>query len=244
MASKEDRSKTSKTARVMSLLSKKQEPAPEAGEAPAANGGPAPVPPILTSLAPDAAVSGDIKNALEAALAEELSPSESAAPAAQTPPPVVEAPPAAEAEPAPAPVPEPPDPVEAEVPPAAPDPRVLPESPEPPAPVPPAAPAAVTVAAAPAQEEPVGYINVMEVLVAEKAEKYVKLMGMCSCRRCMDDLIALTLNHLPPKYVVMGEGDRIPKLTFYEGQYSSDITAQLINACKLISERPHHTREL
>ena len=73
MASKDN--KTSKTARVMNLLSKKQDPTPaeETTEA-AASASSAPVPPILNSMSPDAEVSVQIKNALEDALEEEMSP--------------------------------------------------------------------------------------------------------------------------------------------------------------------------
>lgn len=222
MAAKEssDRSKTSKTARVMNLLSKKQDPAPETGEASAAAGS-APVPPILGSLAPDAAVSGEIKSALEAALEEELAPAPAPAdPAPADPEPVREAASSAPAEP-----------------------HVFPEFSDPAASAVPFSPIMPNViTSAPVHQATAGYINVMEVLVAEKVEKYVKLMGMCTCQRCIDDLMALTLNHLPPKYVVMSEGDRIPKLTFYEGHYNSEITAQLMKACKVVSDRPHHSR--
>lgn len=34
----------------------------------------------------------------------------------------------------------------------------------------------------------------------------------------------------------------IPRLTVYEGKFSSDITAQLLQACKLVMDRPHHSR--
>ena len=81
--------KTSKTARVMNLLSKKPDPAapqeeaaPASGSAPAAPPAPAPaVPPIVASMAPDAAVSVQIRNALEDALEGELGAQQPAAPA-------------------------------------------------------------------------------------------------------------------------------------------------------------------
>lgn len=220
--------KTSKTARVMNLLSKKADPAVSTEEAPAPA---AAVPPIVTSMAPDAAVSVQIKNALENALEGELGPQQPA--------------PAAPAEqPAPEPQPEP-EPVQ-----AAPQPEPQPE----PAPAPeePAAPPqADEPAPAPVAEEPAhqflepenpGYINVMQVLVEEKAPKYVEMFGLCTCKRCMEDVKAFTLNHLPPKYVVLEPGDRVPRLTVYEGKFSSDITAQLLQACKVIHETPHHSR--
>ena len=212
MAAKND--KSSKTSRVMSLVRKGRE-APAAGEseAPAA-----PLPPIIDSIAPDAAISGQIKNALEEALGGDM-PAAPAQPSSPAP---------AAAEPA-APAPAPALPVDA------------------PAPV----EAAVKEALEYAQEDEeavastdfgAGYVNVMQVLVEEKAPKYVKMFGTCSCQRCMEDIKALALNHLPPKYVVLGQNEMIPKLTFYEGQYSSDITAQLLKACSMVMQRPHHDR--
>lgn len=217
MASKDN--KTSKTARVMNLLSKKQEPAADEAAAGAAPAQAAVVPPIVSSLAPDAAVSVQIKNALEDALEGELG-----AAAPPEPSQTVEPEPPAAAPVQPAPVDEPaPQPVEAQQ------------------PAPAAEPAAES---AHTWAEPVnpGYMNVMQVLVEEKAPKYVKMFGLCSCKRCMEDVKAITLNHLAPKYVVLERGDMVPRLTVYESKFSSDITAQLLQACKLVNERPHHSR--
>lgn len=226
-----DNGKTSKTARVMNLLSKKQDnaPATEENAAPAAPAAPAagtaPVPPIISSLNNDAAVSNQIKDALEDALTSELDNAQPAAPVPEPEP--VQAAPAA---PAPAPEPEPipaPQPVQAPV-------------AEQPAPAPVQPP---VVEQPEADPDHAGYINVMQVLVEEKSPKYVRMFGLCECQRCRDDVEALALNHLPPKYVVMSDNDRIPKITFYEGQYSSDVTAQLLQACKVVMERPHHKRD-
>ena len=218
MASKND--KTSKTARVMNLLSKKSDPAAEeAAGVPAAPA--ASVPPIVTSMAPDVAVSAQIKNALEDALEGELG-----TPAPQPEPAPVQQAPAPRPEPAPAPQPPQPEPV----------------------------PPAATAAAPESAEDPgqkwssyplpsyPGYINVMQVLVEERAPKYIQMFGLCSCKRCLEDVKALTLNHLAPKYVVLEQGDMVPRLTVYENKFGSDITAQLLQACKLVMERPHHDR--
>ena len=224
MASKD---KTSKTARVMNLLSKKPDPAAEAAapEAPAAPA--APVPPIVTSMAPDAAVSVQIKNALEDALEGELEAQQPAPAHGSQPEPVpvaVQAASAPEPEPAPEPLPAEPEPV--------------PQAAEP-------EPAPVKDGSAHEFVEPEnpGYINVMQVLVEEKAPKYVEMFGLCTCKRCMEDVKAYTLNHLPPKYVVLEPNDRVPRLTVYEGKFSSDITAQLLQACKVVMETPHHARD-
>ena len=217
--------KTSKTARVMNLLSKKPDPAapqeeaaPASGSAPAAPPAPAPaVPPIVASMAPDAAVSVQIRNALEDALESELGP----APAAPQPEPVPEPEPVQpEPEPEPEPVQAAPAPEEE----AEPAPEEEPHFKEPLIP-----------------DNP-GYINVMQVLVEEKAPKYIQMFGLCPCERCLADVKAFTLNHLPSKYVVIERGDLIPRLTVYEGKFISDVTAQLLQACKVINERPHHGR--
>ena len=224
MASKD---KTSKTARVMNLLSKKPDPAAEAAapEAPAAPA--APVPPIVTSMAPDAAVSVQIKNALEDALEGELEAQQPAPAHGSQPEPV---PVAVQAASAPEPEPEP-EPLPAE-------PEPVPQAAEP-------EPAPVRDGSAHEFVEPEnpGYINVMQVLVEEKAPKYVEMFGLCTCKRCMEDVKAYTLNHLPPKYVVLEPNDRVPRLTVYEGKFSSDITAQLLQACKVVMETPHHARD-
>ena len=218
MAAKND--KTSKTARVMNLLSKKPDSAAPEEAAEAA------VPPIVSSMAPDAAASAQIKNALEDALEGELGPAQTEpAPEPQQPPapePVRQAAPAPQPEPEPAPVRQ-----------EEPEPVFIPPEPEEPPEV--------------RFQEPLhplnpGYINVMQVLVEEKTPKYVKMFGLCSCERCMEDVKALTLNNLPSKYVVLEPGDRIPRLTVYEGRYASDITAQLLQACKLVMAHPHHGR--
>ncbi len=163
-------------------------------------------------MAPDAAVSVQIKNALEDALEGELAPQQ----------------------PVPQPEPKPQPSLESE-----PQPESAPTAPagEPPVPAAPEEPARQFL-----EPENPGYINVMQVLVEEKAPKYVQMFGLCTCKRCMEDVKAYTLNHLPPKYVVLEPNDRVPRLTVYEGKFSSDITAQLLQACKAVHETPHHSR--
>jgi len=92
-------------------------------------------------------------------------------------------------------------------------------------------------------DENLNYVNVMQILVEEKAPKYIKMFGLCTCRRCEMDVKALTLSNLVPKYVVMHKDEMIPMLTIYEGRYSSTIFAQLTRACKIVMDRPHHKRD-
>ena len=267
------KSSTSKTARVMNLLSKNRDESAEvevaavqekpavqaetpAAEiaAPAVAPVPAPVqapapashsttPPIISSMQADSAISDQVQSALENALEDELGTVEQAAPApVAEPEPMPEPEPLPEPEPMPMPEPEPiPEPVKETL--AA-------------APVEgPASPVAIALAdaienesnaAAPPTQFPVDratiYVNVMEALVEEKANKYINLFGLCTCPRCMADVRALTLNRLEPKYVVMKKGDVIPRITLYEGQFAAAVTAQLLTACKMVMENPRHDR--
>lgn len=218
---------SSKTAHVMNLLSKNRgaaaepaaepkaeaavrtEPVPQAEAAPKAEPAPsAPVAPIISSINADAAVSSQIKDALEAEL--EAAPQTSAW----------------KAEPQAAPV-QPSAPVRQEAP-AQEKVSVPQEAPAP-------------QAACPEEEKP-AYINVMQILVDEKADEYMKMFGICCCDKCRVDVRAYALNHLPPKYVVLSQNERVPRLTVYESRFSSDITAQLIQACKKVMLTPHHSR--
>ena len=225
-------SNTSKTAHVMNLLSKNRggAPAPEPAEpqaetvpaapqatAPEEPAHTAPVAPIISSINADAAVSSQIKDALEAEL-------EAAPKAAPQPPVRLEAPP----------------PVQREAPRQAPPPAQEPAPPQETVTAPLQEDSASTPP--PQEEEKPAYINVMQILVEEKADEYMKMFGICCCEKCRVDVRAYALNHLPPKYVVLSQNERIPRLTVYESRFSSDITAQLIQACKKVMLTPHHSR--
>ncbi len=140
------------------------------------------------------------------------------------PQPVPEA--ASEPEPEPEPIPEP-----------APEPEPTPEPDPQPAPKPaPAAPPA------PDPNELV-VMNVMEALVEEKAPRYIKMFGLCSCKRCEADVKALTLTNVQPAYIVRRRAEAHAMLTVYESRYNSTIFAQLTRACKIVMDSPRHDRE-
>jgi len=133
---------------------------------------------------------------------------------------------ASEPEPEPEPIPEP-----------APEPEPTPEPEPQPAPKPaPAAPPA------PDPNELV-VMNVMEALVEEKAPRYIKMFGLCSCKRCEADVKALTLTNVQPAYIVRRRAEAHAMLTVYESRYNSTIFAQLTRACKAVMDSPRHDRE-
>ncbi len=178
-------------------------------------------PPILeVARSNNAALSESIHTALESALQEELASSEQTA----APSPVPPASPASAAE------------GEA-------SPQVLdtpPPTPSAPAPSAPAPSPSVPEQTSTELSDGAELFNVMQLLVAEKLERYVKLFGLCSCPRCLADAEALALTRLPAQYAVFPP-DLLPtKLSVYRARYDSEITRQIIWACKSVMDSPRH----
>ncbi|MFQ9918675.1 MAG: late competence development ComFB family protein [Flavonifractor plautii] len=84
------------------------------------------------------------------------------------------------------------------------------------------------------------WVNVMLGLVEEKAERYVKMFGLCPCPRCVADVKALALTRLPAKYVVLPAEHKKPMLSLYQARYDGDVTTQVIYACKAVMDAPRH----
>ena len=89
-------------------------------------------------------------------------------------------------------------------------------------------------------EEVFTAVNVMERLVRDKAEGYMKQFGNCTCSRCVEDTVALALTNLPSKYVVVNRDAVSPLLNFYEKQYAGQITVEITKACIKVKENPRH----
>ena len=209
-------SRSNKTAHVLNLLTEPGEAVKDSPRAQRAPSTPTPTPDNSEEVA------SAIRDALEEDLLAELGVDEPAAPPAPKPEPVPEPEPAPQPEPEPIPEPEP-------------EPAPQPE----PEPAPQPAPE-------PKEEnlmEDITYINVMQALVEDRVDKYMKQFKMCDCKRCRTDVVALTLTSLPAKYIVIPEHDSVPMLSIYESRYSAAVTAQLIAACQQVSAHPRHANE-
>lgn len=86
------------------------------------------------------------------------------------------------------------------------------------------------------------YINIMEMLVESKVDEYMQHFKMCTCERCRMDVIALSLTRMSAKYVVGREHELIPRLSVYESRYSAEISTQVMSACSIVRDNPHHDR--
>ena len=70
--------------------------------------------------------------------------------------------------------------------------------------------------------------------------KYMEMFGVCQCKRCKDDVTALALNNLRPRYIVIAASGLSPLLDMYGNRYNGEITVQLLHACQRVLEFPRH----
>ncbi len=219
-------SRSNKTAHVLNLLTEPGEASKESSRSERPASAPTPTPDNSEEVA------SAIRDALEEDLLAELTEDE---PAVQQPEPEPVPKPVQEVEPEPAPEPEP---VQA----AEPAPQPIPEPIPEPEPEPVLEPA---LDSEPVQEpdpiDDITYVNVLQALVEDRVDKYMKQFKMCDCHRCRTDVVALALTSLPAKYIVVPEHESVPMLSIYESRYSAAVTAQLIAACQKVAEHPRHS---
>lgn len=83
-------------------------------------------------------------------------------------------------------------------------------------------------------------VNIAEILARDKLALVMERMKVCSCRTCVNDVLALALNSLPTKYVTNDSGKRDSQLDIYKKQYETDILAALTKACVRVKAAPRH----
>lgn len=84
------------------------------------------------------------------------------------------------------------------------------------------------------------YLNIMEYVVKSRAKEYMEKFDVCLCGRCIADVTALSLTHLPPKYIVVEAPSASPLLNYYSNRLSQQIIVELTKACAVVKENPHH----
>jgi len=80
--------------------------------------------------------------------------------------------------------------------------------------------------------------NVMEKLVLDKLDITLKKMNCCRCDRCKEDIIALALNNLKPKYIVASKDDINNKIN--ELDKGLEVTTAVLKAVLSVRKTPRH----
>lgn len=83
--------------------------------------------------------------------------------------------------------------------------------------------------------------NVMEDVIRTEIDEYIDSLGICTCPVCRRDLLTLTLNNVPPKYVTSEKGAAITKA---ERITSRDEKIKLLTEityyAQMVKQRPNH----
>ncbi len=82
--------------------------------------------------------------------------------------------------------------------------------------------------------------NLYEDAVRRRAKDVMQQLGMCECETCFDDVCALTLNNLPPKYVSSNGGEVFSQLSINTEQGQAEFMTALYASAKKVSDRPRH----
>ncbi|MEN3185150.1 MAG: late competence development ComFB family protein [Atribacterota bacterium] len=69
-------------------------------------------------------------------------------------------------------------------------------------------------------------------------ELYQAKPDLCRCKQCEDDVLALALKALPPKYVSREEGEVYTRLELESPQFQVDMFEALLMAAEKVIARP------
>ncbi|MCL2576064.1 MAG: late competence development ComFB family protein [Defluviitaleaceae bacterium] len=84
--------------------------------------------------------------------------------------------------------------------------------------------------------------NYMETCVADMLKPVLDGLNACQCDNCVMDILAISLNSLPPKYVVTKKGELYTKISNLQNQFDVDIIAAIAKASVIVSRNPRHDR--
>ena len=88
-------------------------------------------------------------------------------------------------------------------------------------------------------------VNSMESIVEVALSELLKEdPECCTCEHCMNDMMCLALNALPPKYVSSEKGALFSKISNAMAQQRSiDVRVACINALEFVKGHPHHPKQ-
>ncbi|HHZ02069.1 MAG TPA: late competence development ComFB family protein [Tissierellia bacterium] len=89
------------------------------------------------------------------------------------------------------------------------------------------------------EKEEVILCNITEKILLKKFDGVLKKMSCCRCDRCKQDIVALALNNLKPKYIVANR-DEIEKKVDSLKDVGSEVTRELIKAVVTVRKNPRH----
>lgn len=82
--------------------------------------------------------------------------------------------------------------------------------------------------------------NLMEEVVETYLDGIISSFGACNCKQCRNDIKAITLNSLPPRYIVTTRSDTFVRASAMSNQDQADIYAAATKAIEIVTNAPRH----
>ncbi|PTY81922.1 hypothetical protein B5V88_02045 [Heyndrickxia sporothermodurans] len=84
--------------------------------------------------------------------------------------------------------------------------------------------------------------NVMEEIVRNAIDEHKDQLNLtCACENCLDDILALSLNRLPPKYIVNPNTSPFVRAAYTaDRQGAANIISTVFQAAEIVSKNPRH----
>lgn len=82
--------------------------------------------------------------------------------------------------------------------------------------------------------------NYMEEIVFSLMKEILEDINMCTCDKCVNDIAAIALNDLPPKYIVSEKGELYSKIDALRQQFEVDVISAVTKAAVLVKRKPRH----
>ncbi|MEG1568414.1 MAG: late competence development ComFB family protein [Oscillospiraceae bacterium] len=101
----------------------------------------------------------------------------------------------------------------------------------------PIAPAAPVVEAAAPEAIATEPVNIMEILLESRLDAAMDKFRCCNCDKCRKDIIAITLNKLPPYYITTQDPE---KMADAESKYAGQVATALVQAILIVKSHPSH----
>lgn len=85
------------------------------------------------------------------------------------------------------------------------------------------------------------YENYIEKIVREELENSFKDdKTLCRCEHCYQDIMTLTLNHLPPMYVASNIGHIMTMFNLTKDQLHAQVIVELTRSIEQVKKNPRH----
>ncbi|PRX30501.1 competence protein ComFB [Orenia metallireducens] len=86
--------------------------------------------------------------------------------------------------------------------------------------------------------------NLMESEIKSMVDEVLeKKVDICKCEQCKNDIIALALNNIKPRYAGSDNGRVVvDSIDLSSTQTKMDIYRVVLKACEEVQSRPHHNR--